>query len=201
MEFLLQGVQKPMANGLTRRAKRSCDLGQCTGAERKVHSLKAPKPNRKPSRDEHILIEVYKSLWADIHHSRRQDLYLLTLILTGIASLVGLDMFGRHQVLQLLLAFSFSVISLFAAGVSHRHKMYRKVKLNAVGKIEHALDLDKLHLSATRLSGGFFCTQNLLTAIYLTFALFSGFVFAELAARAIAPFFQSFDYGAFWGLL
>lgn len=129
---------------------------------------------------EHVLIEVYKAQWTDIHHSRNQDWELSKIIFAGVIGLSGLRFLGDHHTLQILVAVALSFISLLAVAITYRHKILFEEKMSAIRKIENHLRIDKLELFKPKesLLPPYFNTQNLLIAIYsiafVVFAVFSG---------------------------
>lgn len=110
-----------------------------------------------------ILIEVYKTQWSDIHHSRNQDWELSKIILVGFIGLSGLEIFGKYKLLQILIAIVFAFIGILAIAVTIRHKILFREKMEAIKKIEKELEID---LFESNKKFRLFTTQNFLIAIY-----------------------------------
>lgn len=134
---------------------------------------------------EHTLIEVYKTQWADIHHSRNQDWELSKFIVAGVIGLSGLKILDEHHTLQKIVTLALAFLSLLAVAITYRHKLLFEEKIGAIRKIEKKLGVDKLELfeSKKSLLPESFNTQNLLIGMYLVsfliFAIFSMIAFIK----------------------
>ncbi|RMF57883.1 MAG: hypothetical protein D6748_10160 [Calditrichaeota bacterium] len=130
--------------------------------------------SEKPAIEKDILLETYKTQWADIHHSRDQDWELSKLILAGFLGLSGLTAFADTPILVQLLSISFIILSVLGILVTIRHKRLFAEKMAAIRILEKELNIDQLNLFKPTKGLRLFTTQNFLIIIYVLSALIFG---------------------------
>jgi len=137
---------------------------------------------KDPDTWKQTLIEVYRTQWSDIHHSRRQDWELSKIVLAGFIGLSGLEVFGKDVWLQRMLALVFVVLGIMAIAVTWRHKKLFEEKKKAILKLESELGVDELKLfELKKRRFPFLTSQNFLICIYV----FSTMIFAVFLIRSL----------------
>jgi len=128
-----------------------------------------------------VLLEVYRAQWADIHHTRQQDWELSKVVLVGSIGVSGLRVVGEHEILELVVAVLFLIISVMAIAVTIRHKNLFREKMSVVMKLEKRLRVSGFMVSPTWGQLGLFSTQNVIIVMYSAFAMFfAAFLFIDL---------------------
>ena len=134
-----------------------------------------------------IYLDVYKTQWEDIHHTRNQDWEFSKLILAGFVGLSGLTAFTKSTTLIVTLAIAFMIFSCLGILVTLRHKRLFDEKMKAIRILEKHLQIDKLELFTKKKKRGILgiiplpSTQICLVAIYiLSFGIFTLFLLVEL---------------------
>lgn len=131
--------------------------------------------------DNTIIIEVYKTQWADIHHSRNQDWELSKLILVGFIGVSGLKAFTEAELLLTILSGSFVLVCILAVLITIRHKRLFAEKMRAIRILEQEMNLIQLRLFTPTSKANLFTTQNFLIVIYILSAIIFGtFFFLQL---------------------
>lgn len=120
---------------------------------------------------EETLRTIYLAQWQDLHHCRNQDWKLCNLIIVGLLGIGGLKIFGELPNLQKIASLVFAIVSLLAMGVTERHRILFKEKMQAIRKLEELLGAPPLFVSRQGWQRHF-KVQYLLILIYLLFAVF-----------------------------